>query len=260
MKNRRTPSVDFVGLPLVGRPSRFSDSLRGGPASAGPTIRTPAPRFAAPAFSLLEVVAAIGIFAVGMVAVLGLFTPVAKSVGSLADAEAAANVAALLNSKLQGQPFADVAALLKISTGTNRHQLTDVDATPNSTAADPRTDVQLLFASRDGLKIGPYDDPIWIDPLTRRPSDVEKYFEIALIRNEALLPLGDDLADPPTADPIATTLILPYSARIRWPAFVPDAAPANPRRALPAGFSPTGNIRFNNSQKQVLFFSGVLTR
>lgn len=206
------------------------------------------------AFSLLEVVAAIGIFAIGMVAVLGLFTPVAKSVGTIADAEAAANVAALINTKLQGQPFADVVPLLKISSGTNRHQLTDVDGTPNSPEADPRLDNQLLFASRDGLKIGPYSDPIW------GRTDVEKYFEIALIRNEALLPLGDDGADPPTADPIATTLILPYNARVRWPAFVPDATPTNPRRALPAGFSPTGNIRFNNSQKQVLFFSGVLTR
>lgn len=211
-------------------------------------------RLKSTAFSLLEVVAAIGIFAIGMVAVLGLFTPVAKSVGSIADAEAAANVAALINTKLQGQPFADVVPLLKISSGANRHQLTDADGTPNSPEADPRLDNQLLFASRDGLKIGPYNDPVW------GRTDVEKYFEIALIRNEALLPLGDDGADPPTADPIATTLILPYNARIRWPAFVPDATPTNPRRALPAGFSPTGNIRFNNSQKQVLFFSGVLTR
>lgn len=255
--------TDFLGLPLVGRPLRLSRSQRDGAAtSAGPTelrsqlspLSSQRPRLAASAFSLIEVVAAIGIFAIGMVAVLGLFAPVAKSVGSLADAEAATNVASLLSAKLQSQSFTDVAALLKISTGTTTHQLTTVDNTPNSDAADPRTDTQLLFASRDGLKIGTYNDPVW------RGTDVDKFFEIALIRNEALLPLGDDLADPPTADPIATTLILPYNARIRWPAFVPDGTPTNPKRALPAGFNPTGNIRFNNAQKQVLFFSGVLTR
>ena len=49
------------------------------------------------AFTLLEVVVAIGIFSIGMVAVIGLFSPVAKSVGDSADAEAATGVADLLN-------------------------------------------------------------------------------------------------------------------------------------------------------------------
>ena len=31
-------------------------------------------------------------------------------------------------------------------------------------------------------------------------------------------------------------------ARIRWPAFVPDATPTNPKRALPAGFNPSGRV------------------
>src|ERR1700757_4352086 len=53
------------------------------------------------AFTLLEVVIAVGIFAIGMVAVIGLFTPAAKSIGDSADAEAATRVADLLNVKLQ---------------------------------------------------------------------------------------------------------------------------------------------------------------
>ena len=214
---------------------------------------------AAPAFSLLEVVAAVGIFAIGMVAVIGLFAPVAKSVGNLADAEAATNVASLLTAKLQGQPIPAVAALLKVSSGPNRHQLTDADNNPNSPAADPRSDPQLLFASRDGSKIAPYGDAIWIDPATRQPSDLDKFFEIALIRNETLSPPGDATATPPT-NPDATALYLAYTARIRWPAFVPDATPTNQRRALPAGYNPNGAVRFDNSQKQVLFFSGTITR
>jgi prepilin-type N-terminal cleavage/methylation domain-containing protein len=77
------------------------------------------------AFTLLEVVVAVGIFAIGMVAVIGLFTPVAKSVSDHADAEAATRVTDLLNAQLQAQeavdaqagtPFATVTQLLKVGT------------------------------------------------------------------------------------------------------------------------------------------------
>lgn len=210
------------------------------------------------AFSLLEVVAAVGIFAIGMVGVIGLFAPVAKSVGSLADAGAATNVASLLTARLQGQAFSDVVPLLKVSSGTNRHQLTDADNNPNTPAADPRLDPQLIFASRDGSKIGAYADPIW------GPTDAEKFFEIALLRNEVLSPgpsEGSDSEGAPTMiDPDASAIYLAYTARIRWPAFIPDPTPTNPKRALPAGFNPSGTVRFDNSQKQVLYFAGSITR
>jgi prepilin-type N-terminal cleavage/methylation domain-containing protein len=209
-------------------------------------------------FSLIEVVAAVGIFAIGMVAVIGLFAPAAKSVGNLADSEAATNVASLLASRLQGQPISYVGTLLKVSTSPTRHQLTDTDNNPNAPTADPRADLQLLFASRDGSKIAGYDNPaVW------GTTDTEKFFEIALIRNETLSP-PTPAADPSSTDlpanPDDTALFLAYTARIRWPAFVPDATPTNPKRALPAGFNPTGGVRYDNSQKQVLFFSGVITR
>jgi len=44
-------------------------------------------------FSLIEVVVAVAIFAIGMVSVVGLFAPVARSVAASSDAEAAARVA-----------------------------------------------------------------------------------------------------------------------------------------------------------------------
>ncbi len=209
-------------------------------------------------FSLLEVVVAVGIFAIGMVAVVGLFAPIAKSVGSLQEAEAATNVAALLASRLQGQSLSEVGKLLKVSTGARTHQLTDADNNPNSPAADPTRDPQLIFASRDGSKIGFYGDSVW------GPTDTEKFFEIALIRNETLSPVTTTVTDP-EGNSVAqnaddTAIQLSYTARIRWPAFVPDATPTNPRRALPAGFSPAGGVRFDNSQKQVLFLTGTITR
>ena len=103
------------------------------------------------AFTLLEVVVAIGIFAVGMVAVIGLFGPVAKSVGDLSDAEAATHVAELLSVQLQAQENVDLAAGSPFKSFAARAK-TDYDIA---------TDAQLLFASRDGTKIGGYADPIW---------------------------------------------------------------------------------------------------
>ncbi|MSU65558.1 MAG: type II secretion system protein [Opitutus sp.] len=214
------------------------------------------------AFTLLEVVVAVGIFAIGMVAVVGLFVPVARSVGNSADAEAATNVSELLRTELSRRvatthSFAPVAALLKISsTGANGrggHQLTDADNNPNATANDPRTDPKLLFASRDGSKIGSYADQIW------GGTDVDKFFEIALVRNETLSPLADVTADPPV-NPDDSAAVLAYIARIRWPAFTPDATPTNQKRALPAGFNPSGAVRFDNSMKQVLFSAGAVSR
>ena len=214
------------------------------------------------AFTLLEVVVAVGIFAIGMVAVVGLFVPIARSVGNSADAEAATNVSELLRTELTrrvatAHSFAPVAALLKVSStsanGRAGHQLTDADNNPNAAANDPRTDSKLLFASRDGSKIGGYADPVW------GATDIDKFFEIALVRNETLSPLADPTVDPPV-NPDESAAVLAYVARIRWPAFTVDATPSNQKRALPAGYNPSGAVRFDNSMKQVLFSAGTVSR
>jgi prepilin-type N-terminal cleavage/methylation domain-containing protein len=207
------------------------------------------------AFTLLEVVVAIGIFAVGMVAVIALFAPVARSVAEVTEAEAAAGVAEQLRGELSRRvfaagSFAPVVALLKNSTATG-HEVTTGDSVSGA-AADPRTDVRLLFASRDGSKIAGYTDAVWIDPTTRQPSDAEKFFEITLIRNEAL--------SPNNAASDAAAVVLAYTARIRWPAFVPDNVPTNPRRALPAGYNPTAAVVFDRSKLQSLHVAGSVTR
>jgi type II secretory pathway pseudopilin PulG len=216
-------------------------------------MRTPA--FIAPrarAFSLIEVVAAIGIFAVGMVAVIALFAPLARSVAGLSEAEAATNVAETLRDELArraaaARSFAPITALLKNSTARS-HELTVADNAPNAAASDPRRDPQLLFVSRDGAKIGAYaDTAVW------GATDAEKFFEVALIRNETLSPVANDTATPPP-------VVLAYTARIRWPAFVPDATPTNPLRALPFGYNPTGAVQFDHGQQQVLHVAGSVTR
>jgi type II secretory pathway pseudopilin PulG len=206
------------------------------------------------AFTLLEVVVAVGIFAIGMVAVIGLFSPVAKSVTASADAEAATHLADLLIGKLQaderadelaGTPFKTITARMKVSAGKT-HQLTDADAKTNYNIA---TDPQLLFANRDGTIIAPYaDKATWVN------GDRDKYFEIALIRNESISP-NDATLD-------ATAPMLAYTARVRWPAFVSLAGVANNAspNSVQVGANPTGTVAFDHSQKQVLFFSGAITR
>ena len=209
----------------------------------------------AAAFTLLEVVVAVGIFAIGMVAVIGLFTPVAKSVSDLADAEAATRVTDLLSAQLQAQeavdaqagtPFDTLTKRLKVGTAKS-HQLTDNDAKNNYNIA---TDTQLLFASRDGTKIGGYADAVWKDLTTKVNSDRDKYFEIALIRNESISP-NDAAID-------ATAPLIAYTARVRWPSFV--SVVGNTTASIQVGANPTAVVPFDHSQKQMLFFSGVINR
>lgn len=56
-------------------------------------------------FSLIEVIAAVVIFGIGMLAVAGLYAPVTRAVGGVADAEAAARVADAVRARLRAVPF-----------------------------------------------------------------------------------------------------------------------------------------------------------
>jgi len=210
-------------------------------------------RFAA--FSLLEVVVAVGVFAVGMVGVVALFTTVARSVSTSSDAEAAARVADALRTKLQTLPWADVAALLKATAGQT-HALTAADARGDY---NPAADPQILFASRDGTKIGlAADTAVWGPRTPQLNPDRDKFFEIALIRNETLSPLPGAPAEDGTAapNPDDTAALLAYTARVRWPAFVKEGGAG----AQQVGANPAGLVRFDHSLKQVLFFTGAVTR
>jgi type II secretory pathway pseudopilin PulG len=208
------------------------------------------------AFSLLEVVVAVGVFAIGIVAILALFAPAAKSVSANAEAEAAAAVAQALAADLQRRvvsadpdPFAAVTALLKKSTAAGGHELTADNARADY---DIARDPQLLFANRDGTKIGTFaDTTVWGTPNSNR----EKFFEIALIRNETLSPPADPAADPPV-NPDATAAFIAYTARIRWPAFVALSGAG----AQQVGANPAGAVRFDHSSKLSLFFAGAVKR
>src|SRR5258707_15362797 len=105
------------------------------------------------AFSLVEVIAAVGIFAVGVVAVLGLFAPIAQSIHANGEAEAAAGMTEALSSHLRARPFATAVGYLK-----TREEFQS-DATRSN--YDPSADERVLYASLTGDKIGLRGDSIW---------------------------------------------------------------------------------------------------
>ena len=144
------------------------------------------------AFSLIEVVVAVGIFALAIVGVIGLLTPTNKAVADVADTDAASRVISSLQFGLQQAGFTAVQSRLVADTAI----LTNED--------------YIFAASKSGDKVGlklgeagtPFEEP------------GEQFFEFALIRNTTLSPAGND----------ATAGFLAFTISLRWPAFLPNGA------------------------------------
>ncbi len=198
------------------------------------------------AFSLLEVVAAVAIFTIGMVAVLGLFAPVTKSVATVTDAETAARVADAIRSRLKLLPFGTAAALVQ-DVATVRAKDADGRYDPNDGTKYPA----VIFGKLNG-EVGIYDPADdrknWRDSVDRVVPNAEKFFEIDLIRNETLSPKAND----------ATAAMIVFNVRVRWPAFQASSSGA----AVQVGANPGGGgpVPFDHSKKQVLFFTGYIAR
>jgi prepilin-type N-terminal cleavage/methylation domain-containing protein len=201
------------------------------------------------AFSLLEVVAALAIFAIGMVAVIGLFAPVSKSVSSVGEAETAARVADSIRARLQGLPFDQALSLIQLPADVRRK---DAEGTynPNDGTRNPA----VIFGLLNG-DAGIYDSGEnrrrWYDssvPTPQPVQDADKYFEVDLIRNETLSPAAAD----------GTAAFVAYNMRVRWPAFVRASSGA----AVQVGANPAGGgaVPYDHSRKQVLFFTGAIQR
>lgn len=205
-------------------------------------------RHGAPAFSLIEVIAAVAIFAFGIVAVLGLFAPVTKSIAGVSESESAARVADAVRARLKAIPFTEALALLQDASAVTRR-----DGTPNYNPNSGTQNPQVIFGKLTG-DLGIYvtgeGRNAWYDSAIppARVADADKYFEIDLMRNATLSPAADD----PTATVVA------YTMRVRWPMFVPSSSGA----PVQVGANPTGSgqVPFDHSKKQVLFFNGTITR
>lgn len=235
---------DSRGHAATGLPSSVLDR------DGRPAWRRPLPpRGLRPGFSLLEVVAALAIFAIGMVAVIGMFAPVSKTVSSVAESEAAARVADAVRARLQALPFDRALALIQAPADVRRKDA-DGAYNPNNGARYPA----VIFGKESG-DIGIYDSGEnrgrWYDssvPTPQPVQDADKFFEIDLIRNETLSPASAD----------AAAAYVAYTMRVRWPAFLRASSGA----AVQVGASSTGGgaVPFDHGRKQVLFFSGAIQR
>jgi type II secretory pathway pseudopilin PulG len=140
-------------------------------------------------FSLVEVVVAVGVFAIAIVSVIGIIAGVGRSVEEVSGADKAARLIGVIQSRLQDTGFARV-----------------------EKAIDDGT---IFFASEDGSIVGPDTGPgnVWT---AGNFSNALKYFELTLIRNTSLSPVQSG------GGPDVSSGFLAFNIRLRWPAYLPN--------------------------------------
>lgn len=179
------------------------------------------------AFSLVEVVVAVGIFAIAILSVIGVLTGVGRSVGEVVDTDKASRLVGVVQARLQASSFSTIVASLK----------TDATVAGEATGYDPSADTRVFFANEDGSIVAPYNaTSAWEqnDPTpTITERDALKFFELTLIRNPNLSPANND----------GSAGFLAFTIRIRWPAFLPN-----------------GTRVTDHTQKEVLMIPAVITR
>jgi prepilin-type N-terminal cleavage/methylation domain-containing protein len=197
-------------------------------------------------FSLIEVIAALGIFGFGMLVIVGLFAPVTRSVTTVSESEAAARVADSVRARLQTLRFESALTLIQEGADVRKN---DANGAYNVNSG---TNPAVLFGKLTG-DVGIYDQATnrkrWYDSSVPTPqvvADGDKFFEVDLIRNDTLSPKSAD----------ATAAMVAYTMRVRWPAFQASSSGA----AIQTGAGVGGAVPFDNGKKQVLFFSGAITR
>ncbi len=146
------------------------------------------------AFSLVEVVVAVGIFAVSILGVIGLLAPTSKAINEVRDADDATRVVGAIQAQLQ--------TLASTPAGFT--------AVQNALKA---TVTYTYVASRNGDKFLA-TNATWANNFT----EPTKFFEIALTRNT-------DLSPSQAAD--ASSGYLAFTITLRWPAWLPGAAGNN---------------------------------
>lgn len=191
------------------------------------------------AFSLVEIVVAVGILAAGLAAVIALFAPVSNAVRTNQDAEAAARAGEAVITYLKGLRWTQARTFIK----TDAQFSSQLTAEGRGTY-DPSRDNQALFVNRAGTVIGTYNEAIW------RGEHGEQYFEVAVVRNERI--------SPAAADGGASTIA--FIVRVRWPCFNPVSGGTGFSQFGKNQNPGRGQLAFDHSQKDVLFVNGSLTR
>jgi len=158
------------------------------------------------AFSLVEVVIAVGVAAVSIVGVVALYRPVVQAVSEVREIDAAERTVNAIESAWHPRGFSEV-----------------VDAVETG---------RRYFASRSGDLIGTTDDPVWnvLGP-TVQERDAGKAYEFVFLRNGVLSPPG-------ALHPGSVVVTL----HLAWPAYRADgtrvADPAHQNhRLVPLAFA-----------------------
>jgi type II secretory pathway pseudopilin PulG len=133
------------------------------------------------AFSLVEVVVAIGVAAVSVVSVIALYRPIVAGVGEVRAMDEADRAVRAIEEAWRARDQAGRQAWLDASVR--------------------------LFASRDGRVVAPSGDAAWdVFGATAATRDAARYYEAFFVRNETL--------SPAVADPAAVHIVL----HLAWPA------------------------------------------
>jgi type II secretory pathway pseudopilin PulG len=150
------------------------------------------------AFSLIEVVLAVGVFAFVAVAVIGMLSPITRSVSDVAETDDATKVVSALQTGLQAE-------------------VRRVGWTNFATYLTGSTE---LYASRDGTSVGlGSDTAVWDQDNPANGVQAEengrKFFAISLTRNTVLSPSAGD----------GNSGFLAFNVRLAWPAYQPNGLP-----------------------------------
>lgn len=144
------------------------------------------------AFSLVEVVVAVGVFAIAVVSVIGMLVPINQSIAGVQDGDDASRVSQVIQAELQKAPFSSVQGF--IANGS------------------------VLYADKTGRIVAVDTDPKWDtngDSIVSADEHAAKFFRITLDLNTALSLNGDN----PT---VYAGGFLAFTIVLRWPGYTGD--------------------------------------
>ena len=105
-------------------------------------------------FSLVEVVVSVGIFAVAIVGIIGLFAPTTKNVAAVADSDSSTRAVAAIQSYLKEQGFTGTQSI--VDTGTTYYANKGANVIGNSTLATfPNNDKFFEFTLTRNTDLSP---------------------------------------------------------------------------------------------------------
>jgi prepilin-type N-terminal cleavage/methylation domain-containing protein len=175
---------------------------------AGPPGRRPSR-----AFSLIEVVVALGVFSVAIVVVVGLLKPTVSAVQNVVDSQAAGRLADSIQEKLATYGY----TALTIGDPTTNNQPLLITSSANMDTSVALNDPRLLYADRTGDVVGMATGPdagLWLALNPTAPND-SMYYEIMLVRNSTFSPPSN------TLDALAGGVA--FTVHISWPAYLPGS-------------------------------------